>query len=474
MKMFRRLLPVLLVSVFVAVCFFSGAQGEEPAEDDRTVLVFMGDMVFDRMIGYKITTYGTQFPFEPVKPFIQDADLVFGNLESPISDRGTAEPGKYCTFRSYKHTVNCMVYADLDAVSLANNHCLDFGPDALNDTLMYLDRSNISYCGVYFDDDAEDARIPRPVILEANGLKFGFLAYTENITYQPHWLANSTRMGPMPLDRLLMRKDIEYTKEKVDVLIVSIHWRKLIQYTNGPCDADRELCRDVIDWGGDIIMGTGPHTVHEVEGYKDGLILYSIGNSAMSNSGSGESLKSKKSFIPRLTLKGKNITSLTLMPTQEEDYRYVPKGTPVTRSPSTGLNITYSQLMGMYTNDVFNTTGEEEEFEKNQWFIWRSGAAWYYKALSTLVFLVSIAVLIFIFYSIFKKKGKSLLNLEEEFNGPSYPQQQPGTHPGGEQRVPQDPGGTQGPGDTGEERLRGGGKGEDSGSGDGKPPKGRP
>jgi len=59
-------------------------------------------------------------------------------------------------------------------------------------------------------------------------------------------------------------------------LIISIHWRKWPQYTDGPYPEDKELCHHVIDWGADLIVGTGPHTVHEIEGYNGGLILYSI------------------------------------------------------------------------------------------------------------------------------------------------------------------------------------------------------
>ena len=405
------------------------------------MLVFMGDVVFDRIIGDMIQSQGTQYPFEPMMPYIDDADLTFANLETPISQQGTPEEGKYCTFRSDKDTVECLEYAGIDSVSLANNHCLDYGYDALNDTLMYLDRANISYAGIFHDDPIENCTVPRPVVLEANGLRVGFLAYTEGVR---EWIATNVSAGPMPLDTTLMKRDVEYTKDDVDVLIVSIHWRKWPQYTSGPEPSDRNICRDLIDWGADLIMGHGPHTVHEVEGYKDGVILYSLGNAAM-NCGNESS---NYSYIARVAMFGDRIDSLTLIPTVKETYRYIPEGTPVTRSRSTGMNVSYQEVWSMYSNDIFNVTTEEDR-EKNEWFLFREDTPWYYKGLSVLVLLVSIAVIVYILYSVFKKKGRSLLDLEEEFYGPHHQEWQPGPDPGGGEQPAKDQKGPERPRDNG-------------------------
>jgi hypothetical protein len=434
--MFKRLIPVFLVFIIVSVCFMGSVQAQQ--EETDTLVVLLGDMTFDLVIGDMIASKGTQFPFEGQKFYIDDADLTLANLENPISERGTPEEDKFCVLCSKKDTVNCLVYAGIDAVSLSNNHLLDYGHDALNDTLVYLDRANIKYTGIWYTDPIENCTFTRPAIMERNGLKFGFLAYMENISYQPHWKATPTRIGPMPMKRWLMQRDIEYAKDLVDVLVVSLHWRKKEQYSEGPNGEDEQLCRDVIDWGADVIMGTGPHTVHKIEDYNDGLILYSIGNAAMACRGNNAE-KSFKSYIVRLLFRGDAVHSVTLVPTQLYNYRYIPYGMPLSRTAGTGMNITRAEIMGMYSSDIFNVSNPED-FEKNQWFIFRSGDPWYYKALSLLVLLVSLAVIGFIFYSIFKKKGKSLLNLEEEVYGPSDNGQQPDPDPGGQQQGAKDKG----------------------------------
>jgi poly-gamma-glutamate synthesis protein (capsule biosynthesis protein) len=429
-SLFRRSIPFVFAAIILSVCLSSTAYAQDEGEEEETILVFLGDVVFDRIIGDKIQAEGIQFPFEPMKPYLSDADLTFANLETPISERGKAEPDKYCTFRSDKNTVNCLIYAGIDTVSLANNHCLDYGHDALNDTLMYLDKTNISYAGLFYDDPIENSTINRPVILEANGLKFGFLAYAEDMR---EWIATNSTVGPMPLDTTLMKRDVEHCKEEVDFLIVSIHWRKWPQYTTGPEPNDKVICHNLIDWGADLIMGHGPHTVHEVEGYGDGLILYSLGNAAMD---CGDEL-SDNSYVARVYLKGDTIFSLTLIPTVKQTYRYVPEGTPLTRNGATGLNVTYQEVMAMYTNDIFNVS-EGEGAEKNEWFLYREEAPWYYKVLSVFVLLVSIAAIVYILYSIFKKRDKSLLNLEEEFYGPRDQEMQPGPDPGGGEQPAKD------------------------------------
>ncbi|MFO8050923.1 MAG: CapA family protein [Thermoplasmatota archaeon] len=359
--------------------------------DEHTTLIFMGDLVFDGAIGERIETYGTDYPFEEIMEHIDDADLTFANLETPVSDRGVEEEGKYCTFRSDPSTIGCLEYAGIDAVSLANNHCLDYGYDALNDTMGYLDDAGIGHAGIWYDDPIENASMQRPVILEASGLTFGFLAYTENV--RDHWMAAGELPGPLPLDRDLMEKDIVYARDLVDVLIVSIHWRKWPQYTKSPEEGDMDLCRDLIDRGADIIMGHGPHTVHQVEGYGDGLILYSLGNAVMDTADES----SDHSYVAKVKVDNDgSISSLELIPTYKDTHRYVPMGSPISRDVEEGFNISYDEVWEMYDEDIYDSVGGEEGLEL---ILALRGASWYFKGflLVSLVVIVSgISFIIFL------------------------------------------------------------------------------
>jgi poly-gamma-glutamate synthesis protein (capsule biosynthesis protein) len=379
-----------LILILLSQVINTHATGQEDANEVDLEIVILGDMVFDGSLGDRIRSQGIEYPFELIRPHIKGADITLANLESPISERGKAEQGKYCTFRSRIETVECLVDIGIDAVSLSNNHCLDYGHDALNDTMEVLEENGIHHAGIWYDETIEDARIPRPVIMHRNGLKVGFLAYTEDV--RDHWRANANKSGPMPIDPELMEYDIKFAKKLVDILIVSIHWRKWPQYTTGPEETDRILCKNTIDWGADIIMGHGPHTVHEIEEYGDGVIFYSIGNSAMINGHENASF----SYIPKMILRDGELFSFELIPIVLGTVRYVPEGTPITRTEVSGFNVSNEEIWMMYDNDIYDLMDEEKGIR--EWRILLEDSPWYLKILLILLLsLILILILIILF-----------------------------------------------------------------------------
>jgi poly-gamma-glutamate synthesis protein (capsule biosynthesis protein) len=340
---------LILMTVAMSLSSFTSSYEAQNIE-----LIFMGDIVIDGTLEERMISQGVGYPFDPILTYIRDGDARFANLEAPISDRGEEEAEKYCTFRSKPGAENVLEHAGIDMVSLANNHCLDYGPKALNDTMEILEESGIGHGGIWFGESMDNSTIPRPAILTVKGLDIGFLAYTENV--RDHWSAGYQRPGPLPLEQVTMMDDIENCVNEVDLLVVSIHWRKWPQYTEGPEDKDRILCRNLIDNGVDIIMGHGPHTVHEVEQYKDGLILYSLGNVAM-NAGNRSSYNS---YIAKVGVSDDTISSLELVPLKRETYRYVPMGTPIKRTSDQGYNVSYAEIWDMYENDIYHLTDKEK------------------------------------------------------------------------------------------------------------------
>jgi poly-gamma-glutamate synthesis protein (capsule biosynthesis protein) len=387
----------LIFAIFISASSLQAFGQGDPKNDDLEI-VLMGDMVFDGSIGDRIGSQGTGYPFELIKPYVQQADITLGNLETPISERGEEEEGKYCTFRSKEETVQCLVDVGIDAVSLSNNHCLDYGHDALNDTMEILDENGIEHTGIWYDDPIEGARITRPVIMHRNELNVGFLAYTEDI--RDHWMATKNKSGPMPIDPELVERDIRYAKQQVDILIVSIHWRKWPQYTIGPEGSDKVLCRNSIDWGADIIMGHGPHTVHEIEDYGGGVIFYSIGNSAMINGHENASF----SYLPRISIKDGKLSEFELIPIVMGTSRYIPKGTPLTRSWGQGFNVTYEEVWKMYDNDIYGLMDHETGI--NEWKIQLDELPWYLKSLLILACVLIIILILTILYTAIRRKRK--------------------------------------------------------------------
>lgn len=110
----------------------------------KHTFLFTGDIMLDRGVKYMIKKHGEDytFPFLKMKEVFDGADILFGNLESMISDKGRDVGGKY-SFRANPEAVEGLVYAGFDVVTLANNHAFDWGREAFDDTMKRLQDNNI-------------------------------------------------------------------------------------------------------------------------------------------------------------------------------------------------------------------------------------------------------------------------------------------------------------------------------------------
>ncbi|MGA1793420.1 MAG: CapA family protein [Thermoplasmatota archaeon] len=354
----------------------------------KLTIAMMGDIVFNSGLGSLTEIEGIEYPFEEIVPLIDDADITLANLESPISDKGSPEEGKSSPFRMDPWTVDSLKYAGIDAVSLSNNHCLDYGPEALNDTMDLLEKEGIGHTGIYFGKRIENATIPRPLLITAGDFRIGLLAYTEDV--RSHWVANEHFPGPLPMNRKIMENDIRTARDHVDLLIISVHWRKWPQYTDRPEPGDIDICHDMVDWGADIIMGHGPHTVHQVEEYRGALILYSLGNVAMANG----NRTSFYSYIAKVNIVDGRIDGLELVPIYRKSFRYIPMGTPIERSSAKGYNITREEIFRMYDKDIYGRV--DDELSKNDIRILLAISPWYLKALLVLLLVAIVFMLVLI------------------------------------------------------------------------------
>lgn len=236
-------------------------------------IVLTGDVMLSRNVARSIEQGNRNFayPFEAAAPYLRGAHLAFCNLESPISGRGEALQKTY-TFNAPPRAIEGLVYAGFDVVSLANNHTLDFGPVALEDTLRLLADQGIRAVGVSENDAPQE-----PAILEAGGLRVGFLAYCDPET--PYACAREFDVfdtRPAEGTREAIARDIAALRPRVDILVVSMHWG--VEYTPAPNAHTVALGRFIIDEGAHIVAGHHPHVQHEPELYNGGLILYSMGN----------------------------------------------------------------------------------------------------------------------------------------------------------------------------------------------------
>jgi len=252
----------------------SDASLVEPENPNVTIFA-VGDIMLDRGVEYELQKEGKgdfKFPFLKIADELEKADILFGNLEGPISDKGQ-KVGSIYSFRTNPKAIEGLKYAGFDIFSLANNHMFDYQRIAFEDTMRILEENEMDYVGAGFkEEEAFSLKIK-----EIKNTKIGFLAYT-NLGPKT-WKATKDDSGIAWIsegDIEKIKKDIGEAKHKTDVLIVSFHSGE--EYATNTTPSQISLARAFVDGGADLVVGHHPHIIQEIERYKDGWIAYSLGN----------------------------------------------------------------------------------------------------------------------------------------------------------------------------------------------------
>lgn len=272
----------ITVAILAVVFFFILKTYIDRNIDVKISLV--GDMLFDKEVRRVMEKRGAEFIFSGYKEYMEKSDVLFGNLETPLTDKGIAHKDKQYVFRSKPEIADYLKKNNFTAVSIANNHILDYGEVGLLDTINYLKKSKVGYAGS--GKDKEEAETP--YIVEKKGLKIGFLAFTK-VVPEIEWYAELNKpgvLGAYKKDEKERLRLIKTTKEKCDILIVSIHWGK--EAVLEIREEDISFAHDMVDAGVDVVMGSHPHIVQQCEIYKEKPIFYSLGNFIFTNSISNE------------------------------------------------------------------------------------------------------------------------------------------------------------------------------------------
>jgi len=254
-------------------------------EPTSFTLMFVGDIMLDRGVKNMVYKQGEgdyKFPFLKIQPYLQEADILFGNLESMISDKGRHMGGKY-SFRAEPQAMEGLSYAGFDVVSVANNHVFDYGREAMEDTFLRLEEAGISYTGGGFTEKEAYS----PVIKEAGESKIAFLAYTNLAA--PYWTAQEERSGIAWLEKERMQADVKKASKEADLIVVSFHYG--YEYHLKPNAFQVEVSRAAIEAGAHLVVGHHPHVVQPVEEYQGGYIAYSLGNFIFDQAFSEETMK---------------------------------------------------------------------------------------------------------------------------------------------------------------------------------------
>ncbi|MBN1312452.1 MAG: CapA family protein [Anaerolineae bacterium] len=213
-------------------------------------LVIVGDIMLGRQVNIEMMDRDDfTWPFHQTVDALKDADLTLGNLEAPlVTNCPFASTG--ILFCAAPCAVEGLVWADIDGVSLANNHAHTYGDSGFEETVELLQEAGIK--------PITDNMM---MLSDIDGLQIGVIGFDDSDTV------------------LDLEQAIEATREastQVDILIGMLHWG--IEYQPEPNARQHEVGHALVDAGMDVIIGAHPHLIQPVEDYNGKPIFYSLGN----------------------------------------------------------------------------------------------------------------------------------------------------------------------------------------------------
>lgn len=250
----------------------TGQQAETPDQEQITMM-FTGDVLFANSFSACYEGGGIDAVVAPeLRQQMENVDILMVNEEFPFSTRGTQMEDKQYTFRADPSYVSALNELGVDIVSLANNHILDYGKEALSDTFTTLDQAGIRYAGA----GESASRAKELQVFEVGGQKIGILAASRVIPVEGWNVDNQTPGVFTTYDSTALCTEIEKAKETCDYVVVFVHWG--VEYEEYPQDYQRSLAKNYIDSGANLVIGGHTHCLEGIEYYKGSMICYSLGN----------------------------------------------------------------------------------------------------------------------------------------------------------------------------------------------------
>jgi poly-gamma-glutamate capsule biosynthesis protein CapA/YwtB (metallophosphatase superfamily) len=236
-----------------------------PSHSGNVDVLLGGDVMLGRTVGTEIVSGAD--PLAGIRPQLERASAKLVNLECVLSDKGNAVAGKRYSLRAPLEAMRVLTEARINAVSLANNHAADFGPEALLDSIARLQAGDVAAIGA--GETIARAYAPHFLTTPA-GTRAAIIALTD------------IDDGPDPVsvararDRDRVAASITEARATASFVLVFVHWGD--ENTNTVNERQRELARWLIDHGADAVVGSHPHCVQPFDAYHGRPIVYSLGN----------------------------------------------------------------------------------------------------------------------------------------------------------------------------------------------------
>ena len=314
--MFRKSSRILRSLLIFAAGFklFPGFQvlgAQQQAARDRTVVEIAGDVLPES--SWK-GAQNSAYIFDGVREEFAGADLVFLNLEEPITSSGTVtrnknprevKAGKDYILRARNAALpDIFKQAGVELVGLANNHMMDYTTAGLRDTLRVFRQAELPVVGAGLKPDAEKA-----FIFNSHGIYLAFLAFTDVVP--PNYEATATQVGvASSKDEDDLIEAIKRARRQADFVFLMIHWGGQGGHLITP--RQRELARIAVQAGCDAVIGMHPHVLQGIE-YMGGVpVFYSIGNFASPS----ESAAARESVVVELVLGSHGLDQVKIVPAE--------------------------------------------------------------------------------------------------------------------------------------------------------------
>jgi poly-gamma-glutamate synthesis protein (capsule biosynthesis protein) len=230
----------------------------------------VGDIMLAGRWAHFLREKGYDHPFLNVRNELVSGDINLANLESPIAESGLEYSEKKFRFRAEPPVAKAIRSAGFNLVTLANNHSMDFGGEALAETLHHLTDNGIAWIGA----GKNLSEASEMALYTIKGKKIAFLGYS--LTQPVEFFAGQNRPGTAPGYEKLVTAGIKSARRQADYVIVSFHWGK--EATGTVQTYQRSTAHKAIEAGADVIIGHHPHVLQGIERYKGGIIFYSLGN----------------------------------------------------------------------------------------------------------------------------------------------------------------------------------------------------
>ena len=262
---------VLTVCLTLSLLLPSAAQAAQlpgktadTEEQESFLLTFAGDCTLgstpsteNAQLGF-VKTVGEDYgyPFRNVLEYVTQDDFTFINLEGPLCDGGYPAEKRF-VFRGPTVFTRILTQNSIEAVSLANNHTMDYGQTGYDSTREALDAAGVPYV-------ERDSSL---LITLDEGLTIGIYGAV-------YYSLGKAR---------ICAGIAELREQGADLVIFAPHWGSEGGYR--PTPEQQEVGRAAIDAGADLVVGSHPHVLQPIEAYGEGIIFYSLGNFAFGGNG---------------------------------------------------------------------------------------------------------------------------------------------------------------------------------------------